>query len=477
MAEYLEANDYFGMDGVSVVDPNKGIEEGQVLKQIVLTWQTKALGFKDRKLTKAINKDGGIEKYKLNYQPLGHGWVHPDFGKIGLTEYFTEKLGPEARTIFFQASNPVVWNGIMQAMDETFSNDDDLNVIAVSVKPGEPVGRLVLANGELTNIEYNYFDKGAVKEHFDGEGNSEYGGNINVFIVKNAPYVEVVNDKNNWVEGVNKVFAWLYNPKLGKVIRPETNMQDIYRFFKKVGVTILDRFFVFAAVKNDLVEAQKAVAKSAFPEDTMSVLGMKWRAFRRTLSLSGLKFTGMTDPIMGEKKVLYFKGDGARQYTYTSPLTGAATTQDISPVEQKSGYVLVKDAPGWDFEIKEPGNYEIGSDGQLKKLDQAMIHSVQFTLQAQAEFFKGVRAGRNTNANLKTDAAVNGGIDLAAKHLNMESSGQKVNITFDPAMIEQFKRGDFSGVKIQILDVVPVNLMPLLGLKEDEEPGQLAKAI
>ena len=35
MAEYLEANDYFGMDGVSVVDPNKGIEEGQVLKQIV----------------------------------------------------------------------------------------------------------------------------------------------------------------------------------------------------------------------------------------------------------------------------------------------------------------------------------------------------------------------------------------------------------------------------------------------------------
>jgi hypothetical protein len=58
-----------------------------------------------------------------------------------------------------------------------------------------------------------------------------------------------------------------------------------------------------------------------------------------------------------------------------------------------------------------------------------------------------------------------GGIDLASKHLNMESSGQKVNITFDPAMIAQFKRGDFSGVRIQILDVTPVSLMPLLGLK------------
>ena len=60
-----------------------------------------------------------------------------------------------------------------------------------------------------------------------------------------------------------------------------------------------------------------------------------------------------------------------------------------------------------------------------------------------------------------------GGIDLTSRHLNMESSGQKINITFDPAMIAQFKRGDFSGVRIQILDVVPINLMPLLGLKED----------
>jgi hypothetical protein len=68
-----------------------------------------------------------------------------------------------------------------------------------------------------------------------------------------------------------------------------------------------------------------------------------------------------------------------------------------------------------------------------------------------------------------------GGIDLNSRNLKMESEGQKVNITFDAAMIAQFRRGDFSGVKIQILDVTPINLMPLLGLKEDEESGQLAK--
>jgi len=69
-----------------------------------------------------------------------------------------------------------------------------------------------------------------------------------------------------------------------------------------------------------------------------------------------------------------------------------------------------------------------------------------------------------------------GGIDLNSRNLNMESSGQKVNITFDPAMLAQFERGDFSGVRIKILDVVPISLMPLLGLKEDESVGQLAKA-
>ena len=69
-----------------------------------------------------------------------------------------------------------------------------------------------------------------------------------------------------------------------------------------------------------------------------------------------------------------------------------------------------------------------------------------------------------------------GGIDLNSRGLKMESEGQKVNITFDAAMVAQFKRGDFSGVRFRVLDVEPINLMPMLGLKEDEETGKLAKA-
>jgi len=75
-----------------------------------------------------------------------------------------------------------------------------------------------------------------------------------------------------------------------------------------------------------------------------------------------------------------------------------------------------------------------------------------------------VRVGSREETVDQAALANPGGIDLNSRNLKMESSGEKVNITFDPAMIAQFKRGDFSGVRIKILDVVPINLMPLLGL-------------
>ncbi len=62
-----------------------------------------------------------------------------------------------------------------------------------------------------------------------------------------------------------------------------------------------------------------------------------------------------------------------------------------------------------------------------------------------------------------------GGIDLNARNMNMDVSGEKIDIRFDKATIEQFKRGDFSGVRPVIITITPIlNVMSLLGLKEDE---------
>lgn len=58
--------------------------------------------------------------------------------------------------------------------------------------------------------------------------------------------------------------------------------------------------------------------------------------------------------------------------------------------------------------------------------------------------------------------ATPGGIDLNSKNLKLSSEGQKVDISFNSAMVAQFKRGDFSGVRFQIFDVIPESMASLL---------------
>lgn len=58
-----------------------------------------------------------------------------------------------------------------------------------------------------------------------------------------------------------------------------------------------------------------------------------------------------------------------------------------------------------------------------------------------------------------------GGIDLNTKDMKTNISGENITIQFDKAMIEQFKRGDFTGVRPVILNVTPItSVLPLLGL-------------
>jgi 3-phosphoglycerate kinase len=49
-----------------------------------------------------------------------------------------------------------------------------------------------------------------------------------------------------------------------------------------------------------------------------------------------------------------------------------------------------------------------------------------------------------------------GGIDLNGRHLQMDVSGDSPRLHFDPSMIAQFERGDFSGVRPQIISIRPI---------------------
>jgi hypothetical protein len=49
-----------------------------------------------------------------------------------------------------------------------------------------------------------------------------------------------------------------------------------------------------------------------------------------------------------------------------------------------------------------------------------------------------------------------GGIDFNSTNFDLEETGEKINASFDPGMIEQFQRGDFSGVVPVIIRITPI---------------------
>ncbi len=73
---------------------------------------------------------------------------------------------------------------------------------------------------------------------------------------------------------------------------------------------------------------------------------------------------------------------------------------------------------------------------------------------------------------------LNGGIDMDANKMNMSEKGGKIDMKFDPAMVAQFKRGDFTGIRPVIQSITPItNVRPLLGLAPEAVGAPLANAI
>ena len=78
---------------------------------------------------------------------------------------------------------------------------------------------------------------------------------------------------------------------------------------------------------------------------------------------------------------------------------------------------------------------------------------------------------RIMNVVLGQEAAMtNGGIDLNVKKMGLDvtKEGQGIRMTLDPAMVQQFQSGDFSGVAPVILQITPISgPAAILGLKEE----------
>jgi UDP-sugar pyrophosphorylase len=271
---------------------NFGLEAGQ----ITILRQELVPALSDMKASLALEK-----KYELLLKPHGHGDIH----MLMHTSGTAKKLADSGvrYLLFIQDTNGQVFNAALAAIGVSEQRGYDFNSIAVNRIPGEAVGGIarLVRNGapDLTiNVEYNLLDpllRATVSPEGDvpdESGFSKFPGNINLLVVRLAPYLKVLESSGGVVaEFVNPKFSDGTRTSFKKPARLETLMQDLPKNFtsgEKVGVTVFDRTWCFSACKNNLKDAAQKVLQHGPPESASSAENDFYEAGRAKLRAAGM---------------------------------------------------------------------------------------------------------------------------------------------------------------------------------------------
>ncbi len=152
----------------------------------------------------------------------------------------------------------------------------------------------------------------------------------------------------------------------------------------------------------------------------------------------------------------------------------------LDAVENRISLSVVYNEEDWDekrFLLQQKNWERIELEKGLHKMFSKMAFMVVLAYGMSQEKGAHTEGSSASEAMATAKMVTPGGIDLNAKNLNLQSEGDGVvDIQFDPAAIEQFKKGDFTGIVPVIINVTPIpNLMPFIGLnKEDLEANMLA---
>ncbi len=89
-----------------------------------------------------------------------------------------------------------------------------------------------------------------------------------------------------------------------------------------------------------------------------------------------------------------------------------------------------------------------------------------------------VVGGKKADEAMKANEAFPGGIDLNAKNMSLDVSGQGIDMKFDPAMVAEFQKGNFTGVEGIILRIVPIQSpLSLFGLEPQKAGRALGRGV
>jgi len=264
-------------------------------EQVIILKQELVPAIADNEGRLALDEEG-----KLIMKPHGHGDIHMLLHTSGTAQRLAQ-MGIE-HLVFIQDTNGQIFNPLLAALGASRKEGFDFNSLAVNRIPGEAVGglvKLVKEDHEMTvNVEYNQLNgllRSTISPQGDvpnKEGYSLFPGNINVLIIRLAPYLSILKKSQGIIsEFVNPKYADQGRTAFKKPTRLETMMQDLPKLFtkeQKVGVTVFDRIWCFSTNKNNPQEAALRYKKGTPPESAATAESDFYTAGARKLAFGGM---------------------------------------------------------------------------------------------------------------------------------------------------------------------------------------------
>ncbi|MBL8013896.1 MAG: HEAT repeat domain-containing protein [Candidatus Omnitrophica bacterium] len=146
--------------------------------------------------------------------------------------------------------------------------------------------------------------------------------------------------------------------------------------------------------------------------------------------------------------------------------------QDIDSI--LNGALTIQDVRYKDVAVKMVSAVRKALEFTRKKTGDDVWEGYDEAIKPVVEAIKKQTAALNAPSVANADTQSPGGIDLSSKNLDWDvtSDGTGVEMKFDPAVVAEFERGDFSGVFPVILRITPISSpRPLLGLDSTDPPA------
>ena len=262
--DFLEKNSNFGMKK----------------DQIILIKQNKVPAILDNDCHLALQKD----KFLLLTKPHGHGDIHYLLYRSGLAQKWLD--GGKKYMIQFMDTNALAFNCVLSTIGVSVKYNYDINSTFVTRRAKEKIGALCKLRDKndkisYANIEYNQLDS-LFKEKYNGIGDipgksgfCDFPGNLNVLVFNLKPYLNIISESKGLVpEFVNPKYVDETRKKFKTPTRLETLMQDVHKLVKNngtVGNTYFERWFCFAACKNNIHDSCERLRKKESGESAFTV--------------------------------------------------------------------------------------------------------------------------------------------------------------------------------------------------------------